>query len=150
LLKIYIDADACPVKDEIYKVAQRYQLEVFVVSNRPMKTPLQMRLTPIVVGGKADEADDWIVEHAETNDIVITGDIPLADRALKKGAKVLGPKGREFTEDSIGDALATREIMNFMRESGQSTPHHEAFEKKDRSHFLSKLDQIIQQIKRKG
>ncbi len=149
MLTIYIDADACPVKEEIYKVAGRYNLKVIVVSNKSMRIPHHPNITATVVGGRLDEADDWIVEHIQEHDILITGDIPLADRALKKGAAVLGSKGVEFTHDMIGEAMATREIMNFLRDSGGPNQHHTPFEKKDRSLFLSKLDQIIQSLKRK-
>lgn len=143
---VYIDADACPVKEETYKVAHRYHLKVILVSNRPIRVPLHALIETKIVGGKMDAADDWIVEQIKSRDILITGDIPLADRALKKGAKVLGHKGKEFTEDSIGDALATREILSFLRDSGEITPHQSAFEKKDRSQFLMGLDRIIQSL----
>ena len=148
MLTIYIDADGCPVKEETYKVAHRYQLKVFVVANKQINIPLQPLLEMIVVAAGADEADNWIAEHIEENDICITTDIPLADRCLKKNAKVLGARGEEFTEDMIGDAMATRELMKELREMGQVGGGPPPFEKRDRSHFLSNLDRIIQLVKR--
>ncbi len=147
LLKIYIDADACPVKNEVFRVAQRYELDIILVSNTWMNTPKSSRIRLQVVDGKFDAADDWIVEHAKTNDIVITADIPLASRCLEKDAHVLGPKGRVFTKDNIGDILATREIMAHLRDLGTMTGGPAPFQKKDRSRFLQSLDQMIQTIK---
>lgn len=148
MLILFVDADGCPVKEEAYKVADRYQLQVFVVANKEMNIPGNSRTKMIVVPGKLDAADDWIVEKVEAKDIVITADILLADRCVKKGARVLGPKGVEFTEDSIGDAVATRELMKHLRETGDSKGGPGPMEKKHRSQFLGKLDQIIQAIKR--
>ncbi len=148
MLHIYIDGDGCAVKDEVYKVAERYQLLVTVVANRPMNTPVNARTKMVVVAqGKLDEADDWIVERVAENDIVITADIPLADRSLKKGARVLGPKGEEFTEDNVGSAMAMRELMQELRQSGSVRGGPAPVDKKDKSRFLGKLDQIIQSIK---
>ena len=146
--KIYIDADACPVKNEVFRVAQRYELDVTLVSNTWMNTPTSNRIRLEVVDGKFDAADDWIVNHAETDDIVISADIPLASRCLEKGARVLGPKGRVFTKDNIGDIMATREIMSHLRDLGTMTGGPAPFQKKDRSRFLQSLDQMIQTIKR--
>ena len=149
MLNIYIDADACPVKDETYRVAKRYGLRVFLVANSWMKTPMGDWLELVVVGGRFDEADDWIVERAEEDDVVVTADIPLAARCLEKGAHVLGPKGREFTEEGIGEALATRELMSQLRDLGTVTGGPAPFEKRDRSKFLQELDRLIQGIRKK-
>ena len=145
---IYIDADGCPVKGETYKVARRYQLAVRVVANRRIQVPLSPLVEAVVVGNALDEADDWIVEQAATGDIVITADIPLAARSLKKGARVLGPKGRVFTEDSIGEALAHREILSHIRDTGTITKGPAPFQPKDRSRFLQRLDEIIVAVQR--
>ncbi len=150
MLDIYIDADGCPVKDEVYKVAGRYQLKIFVVANKPMKIPFDPRIQMIVVPGEFDAADDWIVENIQPDDIAITIDIPLADRCLKKKAKALGYKGSEFTEDSIGDAVATRELMARLREMGEIKGGPAPMDKKDRSQFLSQFDRIIQSILQKN
>ncbi|MCD6584795.1 MAG: YaiI/YqxD family protein [Desulfobacteraceae bacterium] len=150
MLKIYIDADACPVKNEVFRVAQRYELDVILVSNTWMNTPKSSRIRLQVVDAKFDAADDWIVGHVGTNDIVITADIPLADQCLEKGAQVLGPKGREFTKDNIGDIMATREIMSHLRDLGTMTGGPAPFQKKDRSRFLQSLDRIIQSILKKN
>lgn len=150
MLNIYIDADGCPVKEETYKVAARYQLKVFVVANKSIQVPLHPSIQMIVVKAGADEADNWIADHIEEFDICITTDIPLADRCLKKQARVLGARGDEFTEDMIGDALATRELMKELREMGQVGGGPPPFEKRDRSHFLENLDRIIQSVKKKS
>jgi len=143
---IYIDADACPVKNEVYRVAERYELDVILVANTWMNTPKSSRIRLQVVDGKFDAADDWIVDHAQTDDIVITADIPLASRCLEKGALSLGPKGREFTKNNIGDIMATREIMSHLRDLGTATGGPAPFQKKDRSRFLQSLDRMIQPI----
>ncbi|MDA3898748.1 MAG: YaiI/YqxD family protein [Desulfobacteraceae bacterium] len=148
MLKIYIDADACPVKNEVFRVAERYELDVILVSNTWMKTPKSNRIQLQVVDGKFDAADDWIVDHAQTDDIVITADIPLASRCLDNDARALGPKGREFTKNNIGDIMATREIMSHLRDLGTATGGPAPFQKKDRSRFLQSLDRMIQTIKR--
>lgn len=142
-----MDGDGCPVKDEIYKVADRYQIPVTVVANQELRVPSHVKMV-VVRQGHLDAADDWIVEQIEEKDIVITADIPLADRSLKKGAKALGPKGEEFTLDSVGAAMATRELMQTLRQFGNIKGGPAGMEKADRSRFLSKLDQIIQNIKR--
>jgi uncharacterized protein YaiI (UPF0178 family) len=149
MLKIFIDADGCPVKEETYKVAFRYQLSVAVVANKPLTVPLHQSIQMHVVSHGADEADNWIVENIEENDICITTDIPLADRCLKKSARVLDARGEEFTEDMIGDAMATRELMKHLRELGEVKGGPAPFEKRDRSQFLGSLDRIIQSILRK-
>ncbi len=148
MLHIYIDADACPVKDEIYKVAERYDLKVTLVANSYMKYPGGGRVELVVVEKGLDEADDLIVERVGPDDIVITGDIPLAARCLDEGARVLGHKGRPFTRDNVGDALASRQLLKQLREQGVLGGGPPPFEKKDRSLFLQQLDQMINTIKR--
>lgn len=148
MLRIFIDADGCPVKEETYKVALRYQMRVFIVANKPIHIPLHPLFEMQVVAAGPDEADNWIAENIEAFDICITSDIPLADRCLKKEAKVLGHRGDEFTEDMIGDALATRELMKHLRELGEMKGGPAPFEKRDRSEFLSRLDRVIQGIKK--
>lgn len=150
MLDIYIDADACPVKDEIYRVAERYELKVFVVANMWMRVPDNPLLTLITVTEGLDVADDWIAEQAGEGDIVITADIPLAARAVKKGARVIGSSGHAFTEDSIGETLATRNLMTELRETGEIRGGGRPFSKQDRSRFLQTLDTVIQKIKRTG
>lgn len=147
---IYIDADGCPVKDETYKVARRYQLAVRVVSNHPVHVPAWPQIEGIVVGNRLDEADDWIAERAGTGDIVVTADIPLAARCLQAGARVIGPKGKAFTEDSIGDAVASRALSQHLREIGVNTGGPAPMAAKDRSRFLSKLDEMVNAIRRDG
>jgi len=148
LLKIYIDADAYPVKNEVYRVAERYELNVILVSNTWMNTPKSNLIRLQMVDGNFDAADDWIVKNVQTDDIVITADIPLASRCLEKDALVLGSKGREFTKNNIGDMMATREIMSSLRDIGTMTGGPAPFQKKDRSRFLQSLDRMIQAIKR--
>ena len=148
MLDIYIDADACPVKQEIFKVASRYGLNVILVSNSWMRIPDSSRIELVVVDKGADVADDWIVEHTEENDIVISGDIPLASRCLKKGALVIGNTGKPFTDDNIGNALSLRNLLTDLREQGVMTSGPKPFSKKDRSRFLQALDQIIVRVRR--
>lgn len=147
MLHIYIDADGCAVKEEVYRVAERYQLSVTLVANKGMNIPQNSRTGMVVVPGTLDAADDWIAAHVTVGDIVITADIPLADRCVKKQARVLGPKGIEFTEDSVGEAMATRELMKNLREVGEMRGGPAPMEKKDKSRFLGKLDQIVQAIR---
>ncbi len=149
MLKIFVDADACPVKEEVYRVAKRYGLDVVLVSNSRMRTPDEPWIRLVVVkDNKLDAADDWIAEQASEGDIVISADIPLASRCLKKGALVLGCTGREFTDDSIGGALATRELLQQFRDSGVNMGGPAPFEKKDRSRFLQKLDELVVRVKK--
>ncbi len=148
MLNIFVDADGCPVKEEVYKVAMRYQLKVCLAANRYMQIPQHPNISLTIVDKNIDAADDWIADQAEQEDIVITADIPLADRSIKKGAFVITPRGHEFTEDNIGDAIASRELMNTLRDMGEISGGPASFSPKDRSAFLSKLDQIIQKIKR--
>lgn len=147
MLHLFIDGDGCPVKAEAYKVADRYQLEVTVVANKAMTVPLRVKMV-VVRSGHLDAADDWIAENVQAGDIVITADIPLADRCLKKGARVLGTTGEEFTEDNVCDYLATRELMQTLRQTGEAKGGPKPMDQKDRSRFLGKLDQIIQGLKR--
>jgi len=147
-MSIYIDADACPVKDEVYRVARRYTIKVFVVANAPIWVPNEDLIELIVVRGGFDAADDRIVESVAAGDIVITTDIPLADRCIRAGARVLGPKGIEFTEDAIGEALATRALLEMLRQSGEFGGGPAPFAKADRSRFLAKLDELIHAVRR--
>jgi uncharacterized protein YaiI (UPF0178 family) len=149
VLNIYVDADACPVKEEVYRVAKRYDLDVTVVANSRMRVSDERRIRLKVVGDGFDAADDWIADNVEDDDIVITADIPLAARCLEKGATVIGSGGRPFTEDNIGDAMATREILAELRETGEITGGPPPFTKKDRSRFLQRLDESIHAIRRK-
>ncbi|TLN21541.1 YaiI/YqxD family protein [bacterium] len=148
MLDIYIDADGCPVKDETYKVAQRHGLVVYVVSNRPLKTPFDQKIRPVVVGNRFDEADDYIAQNAGDCDIVITADIPLAARAIEKGALVLTPKGQERDEESIGAALATRELLDGLRQMGEMTGGPPPMTQRDRSAFLCALHELVERVKR--
>ena len=148
MTEIYIDADACPVKDEVLRVAERHQLRTTFVANfglRPSRDPM---IRNVMVPQGADAADDWIVEQVGPSDLVVTADIPLAGRALKKGATVLGPTGRHFTEQSIGMALAMRELNQHLRETGESRGYNAAFTAKDRSQFLQAFDEAVQRAKR--
>lgn len=148
MLHIYVDADACPVKAEVYKVAERYGIKVIVVANSFINLPRNPLFERVTVGDGFDAADDWIAEHATPTSIVITADVPLADRAVKAGAQVIGPTGKTFTESSIGMALATRNLMTELRAAGEQTSGPRPFAPKDRSAFLSALDQAINRLKR--
>lgn len=145
--EILVDADACPVKEEVYRVARRYGLKVTLVANSQMRMPEEDWLELVVVSNEFDAADDWIAAHVGKDDIVISGDVPLASRCLKRGARVLGPAGRAFTDNSIGDALATRDLMYHLRDIGIMTGGPPPFGKKDRSRFLQSLDGMIQAIR---
>ncbi|MGZ5441520.1 MAG: YaiI/YqxD family protein [Thermoanaerobaculia bacterium] len=149
-LHIYIDADACPVKEEVYRVARRYALGVTLVANAPQRIPEDETFTLVVVREGMDAADDWIAERAGEGDIVITADIPLAARCLRNGARVIGTTGRPFTEDNVGGALATRDILSDLRGAGQLTSGPPPFQKRDRSRFLQALDTAIQAIRRES
>jgi len=149
LLHIYIDADACPVKQEVYRVAKRYGLDVTLVTNSWMRVPDERWLRLEVVGEGFDAADDWIVDHIEADDIVVTADIPLASRCIKEGASVIGTTGKPFTEDNIGSALATRDLLSELRGAGEITGGPAPLQKRDRSRFLQQLDEVIQTIRRK-
>jgi uncharacterized protein YaiI (UPF0178 family) len=150
VLDIYVDADGCPVKEEVYRVAARYKLKVYVVANKRMHVPLSPNIDLIVVSAGIDAADDWIAEQVGDGDIAVTSDIPLAGRCLKtKGVRVLGTRGEEFREESIGAALAARELMSHLREMGEVTGGPSPMARKNRSRFLSSLDEIVQSIRRR-
>ena len=148
VIKLYIDADACPVKNEVFRVARRHGLRVFLVSNSSMRIPPDEFIELIIVQEGFDAADDWIADHITETDIAVTADIPLAARCLIKGAQVLNPKGRVYSKDSIGDALANREFMAFLRDMGTITGGPPPFEQKDRSRFMQRLDELIHAIMR--
>jgi uncharacterized protein YaiI (UPF0178 family) len=145
---IFVDADACPVKDEVYHVARRYALSVKVVANAFLVVPQEPLIERIVVDAGPDVADDWIAERAGPGAIVITSDIPLASRALKAGAQVISPKGTPFTEATIGSALAGREIAEHLRSFGAMTSGPKPFAPADRSRFLQALDQAVNKAMR--
>ena len=149
-MRILVDADACPVKDEIYKVAFRHDVPVTIVSNSPIRVPDHPLIDRVVVSDAFDAADDWIVEHATTGVVCITTDILLADRCLKAGAVVIGPTGKPFTENSIGAAIATRAIMADLRAGVENTGGPAPFSKADRSRFLSALDEALVRLRRMG
>ena len=149
MLHIFVDADACPVKQEVYRVAKRYSLGVTLVSGSWMRISEAANVTLKIVDQGMDAADDWIVEHVEADDIVITTDIPLAARCVGKGAYVLGPTGKPFTDVNIGPALATRNLLFELREVGEITGGPPPFGKRDRSRFLEGLDKAINEIRRK-
>lgn len=144
---IYVDADGCPVKKEIYKVAERLKVEVVVVANKGLSIPLNPLFKMQVVSGGFDAADDWIVEQITPKDLVVTADILLADRCIKKQARALGHKGNEFTEDNIGSAVANRELMQNLRHFGEIKGGPSPMDKKAKSQFLAKLDQILHALK---
>jgi len=144
LLHIFIDADGCPVKQEVYRVARRHGLRVTLVANAVMSAPRADWIELIVVCDDPDAADNWIAEHVGRNDIVISADIPLASRCLEKEARVLRPNGREFRESTIGDALARREILSHLRDQGVMTGGPPPFAKQDRSRFLQALERVVQ------
>ncbi len=149
MLHIFVDADACPVKQEVYRVASRYSLDVTLVANSWMRVPNERWIILEVVGDGFDAADDWIVERIQPHDIVVTADIPLASRCLKKDACVVGPTGKQFTENNIGPAVATRDLLSELRSAGEITGGPPALTKRDRSCFLQQLDDVIQSIRRK-
>ena len=149
MLHIYVDADACPVKQEVYRVARRYQLNVTLVANAWMRTPDDPDIALEVVEDRFDAADDWIVDQVEPDDIVVTADIPLASRCMQKGARAIGSTGRPFTEDNIGEAVATRDLLAVLRGGGEITGGPPPLTKRDRSRFLQTLDEVIQAIRRK-
>jgi uncharacterized protein len=148
LLHIFVDADACPVKQEVYRVAGRFRLEVTLVANSRMRVPDERWIALEVVKDGFDAADDWIVEHVKTDDIVVTADVPLASRCIKKGARVIGPTGKPFTEDNIGMAVASRDLMSELRSAGEITGGPPPLTNRDRARFLEKLDNMIQSIRR--
>ena len=149
MLHIFVDADACPVKKEVYRVAHRYHLDITLVANSWMRIPDERWIELEVVGSDFDAADDWIVDHVQPDDIVITADVPLASRCLKEGARVIGTTGKPFTENNIGLSVATRDLLADLRGAGEITGGPPPLEKRDRSRFLQRLDEAIQSIRRK-
>jgi uncharacterized protein len=150
MLNIFIDADACPVKTEVFRVAGRYYLNVTLVANSWMRIPNDQRIRLEVVKDGFDAADDWIDEHVQMDDIVVTGDILLASRCLKKGARVIGTTGKPFLENNIGDAVATRALLSELRSSGELKGGPPPLTKRDQSRFLQQLDEVIQSIRREN
>jgi uncharacterized protein YaiI (UPF0178 family) len=147
---ILVDGDACPVKAEVEKVATRHGLDVTIVSNGGLRPSAHPRICHVLVPEGPDAADDWIAAHAEAKDIVITADIPLAARCLEKGARVIAPNGKPFTNDNVGMALGMRELNRHLREVTGGQTHHAGFSKQDRSRFLGELENCIQALKRAG
>ena len=147
-MEIYVDADACPVKDEVFRVARRYGFKVYLVSNSSIRLPKDVLAEMVLVKDHFDAADDWITENIHDNDIAVSADIPLASRCLKNGARVIDPKGRVFTRETIGDALANRDLSAYLRDMGNNTHGPAPFGKRDRSRFLQHLDGLIQAVLR--
>lgn len=147
-MNVFVDADACPVREEIYRVARRCGLLVTLVANSWMRTPDDARISLQIVKDGFDAADDWIAERAGPGDIVITADLPLASRCLASGSRVIGPTGNVFTEENIGDAVATRDLMTELREAGMATGGPPPIGKQDRSRFLQRLDEAVHSIRR--
>ncbi len=148
MLTIYVDADACPVKEEIFRVARRHNMPVYVVSNSRLAMIVDTNVHKIQVNSDPDAADNWIDEHIQTGDIVVTVDILLAERCLKKGARAISPVGKVFNSDNIGSAKAMRELRTHLRETGIASSYNAVFSKQDRSRFLQVLEETIQIIKR--
>jgi uncharacterized protein YaiI (UPF0178 family) len=148
VIAIFVDADACPVKDEVYRVATRHGIRVALVSNTPLRVPSGSGAQLILVGRDADAADDWIAANVEPGDVVVTADIPLAARCLAAGARALGPTGRPFTETSIGDALAGRQLASELRQRGFSPGGPPPLGERDRERFLTRLDALVQASRR--
>jgi uncharacterized protein len=147
-MRIYIDADACPVKDEVYRVAARHNLPVTVVAAGFIRVPDDPMIERVAAGSGMDAADDWIAQRAGAGDIVITVDIPLASRCVKAGAEAIAPNGRAFTEQAIGMTLAVRNLMHDLRSAGEVTRGPPPFSPRDRSAFLSALDEAIRRVQR--
>jgi uncharacterized protein len=148
MITVYVDADACPVKDEVYRVAGRHGAHVVVVSNSFITLPREPWIERVIVSDKLDAADDWIAERAGPQAVVVTADVPLASRCVKAGATVLAPNGKGFTDASIGMALATRDLMQSLREAGAVTGGPKPFSPKDRSAFLGALDRALVRLRR--
>ena len=148
MLHIFVDADACPVKQEVYRVAGRYRLEVTLVANSWMRVPNEPWIELKVVADGLDVADDWIADQVQPDDIVVTADIPLASRCIRRGARVIGPTGKPFTEDNIGQAVATRDLLSDLRGAGETTGGPPPLTRRDRSRFLQQLDEVIQSVRR--
>ena len=149
-IRVFVDADACPVKAEVYRVAERYRLPVFVVSNSLIAIPASAMIERVVVEAGPDVADGWIADRAGAGDVVVTADVPLAARCVKAGADVLGPTGRRFDASSIGMTLATRNLMEELRSAGQITGGPKPFGQKDRSAFLNALDNAVARLRKAG
>lgn len=149
-IEIFVDADACPVKAEVYRVAERHRLKVYVVSNSFIFVPRDPSIERVVVASGPDEADNWIAERVRRGAIVVTADIPLASRCIKAGAEVIAPNGRAFTESSIGMVLATRNLMDQLRSTGEITGGPKPFSPRDRSAFLGTLDRTVVRLQRAG
>jgi len=147
-VRLFVDADACPVKDEVYRVAERHGLKVHVVAGGFIRVPHDARIERVAAGPALDAADNWIAERVEPGDIVITADVPLASRCVKAGAGVIPRTGRRFSEDSIGVALAVRNLMTDLRSAGDQTSGPKPFTPRDRSAFLSELDQTVRRLQR--
>lgn len=145
---LFVDGDACPVKEEASRVAGRYGIAVYIVSNQGTRQNFGAHVKGIMVGAEFDAADNWIIENCAAGDIVVTSDIQLAARCLKKAAQALNPTGKSFTTENIGSALAMRELSAYLREAGEIKGHNPNFSKQDRSQFLQSLDRIIQGLKR--
>lgn len=148
MLNIFVDADACPMKNEVFRVAERYQLRVVLVANNRLRVPNDPRISLQVVGGELDAADDWIADRVENGDIVVTADVPLAGRCLKRGARVIGATGKPFTEANIGSAVAMRDLLADLRGAGEQTGGPPPISKSDRSRFLQQLDEAVQSVLR--
>lgn len=148
MLIIYVDADACPVKDAIFKIASRHNLQVYLVSNNRLNMSVEENVHKIQVGFDFDAADNWIVERIGVGDIVVTVDILLADRCLKKGARAISPTGKVFNDSNIGAAKAMRELRAYLRETGIAPTYNSSFSKQKRSLFLQAFEEMIQSIKR--
>jgi uncharacterized protein YaiI (UPF0178 family) len=146
---LYVDADACPVKDEAVRVAERHNLPIHFVSNSWMGLPESPLVNRVVVSDSADAADDWIAERIGARDIAVTADIPLAARCLKRGAQAIGPTGKPFTQEGIGMALAVRELSSHLRETGESKGYNAGFTRADRSRFLQALEEAVQRALRR-
>jgi uncharacterized protein YaiI (UPF0178 family) len=147
-LILYVDADACPVKDEVIRVGERHRSEILLVCDGGLMRPRSQWAKLVIVEGKLDAADDWIAERIGPGDICVTADIPLADRCLKAGARAIDPRGKAFTPDTIGSAVATRNLMTDLRETGVITSGAKPFSQKDRSAFLNGLEALIQKVKK--
>ena len=143
MTEIYVDADACPVKGEVLRVAERHGVLVHMVSNSGFNTRGNPLIRSVMVSDAPDAADDWIAEHIQTGDVAVTADIPLADRCLKAGAAAIGPTGRAFTPENIGNALATRDLLAHLRETGESKGHNPSFTSQDRTRFLQALETVL-------
>jgi uncharacterized protein len=148
MLEIYVDADGCPVKDEVYRVADRYGLRVWVVANSWLRVPDSPMVSLVAVSEGLDRADDWIADRIGQGDIAVTADVPLADRCVKRGAQAITPTGRRLTEATIGEALASRNLMTGLREAGTVKGGGRPFTRQDRSRFLGALDAAVQAIRR--